>query len=128
MEERVRQRINQRRSEHGLGPLQSSSELARLAREHSRRMAEEKFFAHVDPAGRSLIDRLQQAGIDYWAAAENIFSSTNVSDPVEFALRGWMESPGHRANILRPEFKQTGVGIWREGDTFYFTQVFLRGR
>jgi uncharacterized protein YkwD len=127
MEERVRQRINEMRREHGLDPLQSSSELAHLAREHSRRMAEENFFAHVDPEGRSLIDRLREAGIDYRAAAENISSSTNVPDPVDFAVNGWMESPGHRANILRPEFNATGVGIWREGDTFYFTQVFLRG-
>lgn len=128
MEEGVRQRINEKRREHGLSPLQGSDEVAQVAREHSRRMAEEKFFGHVDPAGRAFFDRLRGAGIDYRAAAENIFSSTNVPDPVESAVKGWMGSPGHRANILRPEFNQTGVGIWREGDTFYFTQVFLRVR
>jgi uncharacterized protein YkwD len=126
MEEQVRKGINAVRREHGLKPLKGHAELTRVAREHSRRMVKEKFFAHVDPDGRSMVDRLQAAGIGYQMAAENIFSSTNVPDPVSTAVTGWMNSPGHRTNILRPEVTHTGVGIWRKGESFYFTQVFLR--
>lgn len=126
MEEQVRKGINAVRREHGLAPLQGNADLADVARSHSRRMVEEKFFAHVDPDGHSMVDRLQAAGIAYRLAAENIFSCTNVPDPVATAVTGWMNSPGHRTNILRPEVTETGVGIWQEGDSFYFTQVFLR--
>lgn len=125
LEEQVRQKINAIRKEHGLPTLAADKLLARVARGHSRRMAEENFFSHDDPAGRSLVDRLQEAKIAYRAAGENIFRSTNVADPVQAAVDGWMKSPGHRANILHPAFGQTGVGIWRVGNAFYFTQVFL---
>ncbi|MBE0597256.1 MAG: CAP domain-containing protein [Desulfuromonadales bacterium] len=126
LEAAIGQRINAIRAEQGLPLLVADQELARLAREHSRHMAEEEFFAHADPAGRSLVDRLQAAGISYRAAGENIFRSANVSDPVRVAVQGWMQSPGHRANILGPQFRSTGVGIWRQGNQLFFTQVFLR--
>ena len=126
LETEVRQGINNVRREHGLTPLQDNAALARIAREYSRRMAKENFFAHEDPQGRTLVDRLEQAGIAYRVAAENILTMTNIPDPVNSAIKGWMNSQGHRANILRKDVTETGVGIWREGDTFYFTQVFLR--
>ncbi len=125
MEEQVGQQINNIRREQGLVPLQGNAALAGIAREYSRRMAVENFFAHEDPAGRTLLDRLRKANVPYQVAAENIFTSTNMPDPVAAAVSGWMNSPGHRANILRPEVTQTGVGIWREGNSFYFTQIFI---
>ncbi len=125
MEEQVRQKINSIRRKHGLAPLQGNAVLAGIAREYSRRMAEENFFAHEDPGGRTLLGRLRKADVPYRVAAENIFTSTNVPDPVAAAVSGWMNSPGHRANILLPDVTGTGVGIWREGNSFYFTQIFL---
>lgn len=126
MEEAIRQRIDAIRVEQGLPSLAADKELARLAREYSRRMAEESFFSHTDPSGRSLVDRLQEAGIPYRAAGENIFRSFNVPDPVQAAVEGWLRSPGHRANILGPQFRSTGIGIWRQGEHLFFTQIFLR--
>ncbi len=41
-------------------------------------------------------------------------------------MEGWMKSPGHRVNVLRPDFTDTGVGVCRDGTTYYFTEVFLR--
>jgi len=41
-------------------------------------------------------------------------------------VQGWMDSPGHRENILRPEYRETGIGVWRTGNTYYFTQLFMR--
>ncbi len=49
----------------------------------------------------------------------------NIPQPVPTAIDGWMKSPGHRDNILRPIFTQTGVGVWQEGDKYYITQLFL---
>lgn len=51
---------------------------------------------------------------------------TNLPQPVGDAVQGWMESQGHRENILRPEFRETGIGVWRTGNTYYFTQLFMQ--
>ena len=67
--------------------------------------------------------RVQKAGLkNYGWAGENIAMSTAAT--AEQFVRMWMESPGHRANILRAEFKFTGVGVFGSGSTFYATQVF----
>jgi uncharacterized protein YkwD len=126
MEQALLAAINAERREHGLAPLQDDPALSRIARAHSRRMGEEGFFAHADPAGRGLVDRIEGAGIRYRQIAENISRSRNVPDPVSTAVRGWMQSAGHRRNILQEGFTHSGVGIWREGDSYFFTQVFLQ--
>jgi uncharacterized protein YkwD len=126
MEEEVRQRINKERAAHGLEPLSANAELARVARAFSRQMSEEGFFSHTDPAGRGMVDRLRAAGIRYRVSGENISMNINAPDPVDLAVRGWMKSPGHRDNILRGAFTETGIGIWRDGETYHFTQLFIR--
>lgn len=125
MESQVRQQINAIRRQRGLTELSNNEKLAQVARNYSRRMAEENFFAHVSPQGDTLSDRIKAAGIFYFMVGENLFTSTNISQPVPAAIQGWMQSPGHRENILRREFRQTGVGIWQEGTQYYFTQLFL---
>ena len=52
--------------------------------------------------------------------------SDNVRAPVPAAVKGWMESKGHRETILEPGYTETGIGVWCEGDACYFTQEFLR--
>ena len=76
--------------------------------------------------GTTVSDRLRAAGKTFIAIGENLASSTATREPVEAAMDGWMKSPGHRENILRPDFTDTGVGVCHDGATYYFTQLFLR--
>ncbi|HIK14254.1 MAG TPA: CAP domain-containing protein [Leptolyngbyaceae cyanobacterium M33_DOE_097] len=126
MEAQVRQQINKIRQQKGLVELRNNEKLAQVARNYSRRMAEEKFFAHVSPQGDTLSDRVEAEKIFYFLIGENLFTSTNIPKPVPAAIDGWMKSPGHRENILRSEFRETGIGVWKVGNTYYFTQLFLR--
>jgi uncharacterized protein YkwD len=126
MEATVQQRINEIRQNQGLKPLQNNDRLAQVARDYSRLMAEKNFFSHTGPDGRNVGQRVQAAGIMYWIVGENLFKSVNIPNPGPIAVKGWMESPGHRENILNPRYSETGVGIWRQGDSYYFTQLFLR--
>ncbi|WP_414527752.1 CAP domain-containing protein [Nodularia chucula] len=122
----VRESINQVRQDEELSPLQHNDKLAEIARKYSRQMAENKFFSHTGDDGSNLQDRVRKGGIIYWVVGENLFTSTNVSQPVNVAVDAWMDSPGHRENILRPVFTETGVGVWRVDNSYYITQLFLR--
>ncbi len=125
-EAEVRQRINEIRQERGLNQLRDNGRLAQVARNYSQKMARKNFFSHTSPDGDTPAQRVRSAGIFYLVMGENLFKSTNVPKPVPLAVEGWMDSPGHRENILHPEYTQTGVGIWREGNTYYITQLFMR--
>ncbi len=125
LEEAVLKEVNRVRQEHGLAPLAYDTRLARLAREHSRAMHEYEFFDHVDPQGRDVAARARAAGIEYRRIGENIAFNEGITYPIAAAVEGWLASPGHRANILNAHFQRTGVGIWRENQSYYFTQIFL---
>lgn len=126
MENQVWQRINQERQRRGLQPLRQNSKLNIAARNYSKQMAQQNFFSHNDPQGKSSADRVRQYGVTYRLLGENLFKSVNAPDPVPLSVSGWMKSQGHRENILRSAFTETGVGIWRTGNTYYFTQLFMR--
>lgn len=126
LETTIQQRINEIRQDQGLRPLQNNARLAQVARNYSRLMAEQNFFSHTGPDGRHVGQRVQAAGIVYWIVGENLFKSVNVSNPAPTAVTGWMESPGHRENILNAKYSETGVGVWRQGNSYYVTQLFLR--
>ena len=126
MELALHNRINAQRKKHGRKPLRDNPALRKMARNYSRRMSEENFFSHQDPAGKSVGDRIATVGLSYRMLGENIAKSYNVRDPLRTAEHGWMDSKGHRENILREEFTETGVGIWRKNRSYHFTQVFLR--
>jgi uncharacterized protein YkwD len=126
MEAQVRQQINQIRQKQGLSALRNNEKLAQVARSYSRRMADQNFFSHTSPAGDTMVQRVHSANIFYLALGENLFMGTNIPQPVPAAVQGWMNSPGHRENILRSEYRETGIGVWRKGNTYYFTQLFMR--
>lgn len=121
----IAQSVNDERREQGLEPLETRADLALVARQYSQRMLEEGFFDHVDPQGNDVADRVREAGILFTAVGENIYKGQGPVDHTETAVDGWMRSPGHRENILREVFTQTGVGMARRGNTVYVTQVFL---
>ncbi len=126
MEAQVQQRVNQIRLSHGLSQLRNNEKLTTVARYYSRQMASQNFFSHTSPAGDTMVQRVQKARIFYFVLGENLFKCTNIPKPVPASVQGWMESPGHRENILRPEYRETGIGVWRLGNTYYFTQLFMR--
>ena len=99
------------RSRQGLVPLKVSPRLRDAAERHSRNMGKSGFFAHESADGTAFWKRVQQfypaSGAGYWAVGENlIWSSPELS--VEGAMRGWMDSPGHRANILEKDWREIG--------------------
>jgi uncharacterized protein YkwD len=126
MERRVTQEINAVRGEHMRPPLRVDAELARLAREYSCALLHRGALSHTDPDGKTVSDRVLSVGKKFLAVGENLARSTGPGDPLGAAIDAWMQSPGHRENILRPDFTDTGVGVCREGTTYYFTQLFLR--
>jgi uncharacterized protein YkwD len=123
--------INRVRAGRDLAPLRDRPDLAVVAREHSRDMATRNYFSHKSPEGFDVSHRVLVAGILFKVVAENLLESRGVDDPVEAAVKQWMNSGGHRKNIVAPEFTETGVGIEiNEDGKLYFTQIFIdpRGR
>ena len=118
----VVERTNAERARHGLAPLTTDARLAAAAQAHSADMVRRGFFAHENPDGKQVWDRAVAAGYAYRKVAENIAAGQRTAEQV---VRGWMESPGHRANILDRDLTQIGVGR-AEGGSYdvYWTQVF----
>jgi uncharacterized protein YkwD len=105
--------INQVRSQNGLGALRTSRALAEAAEFHSRSMATRGFFAHESADGSSFWKRVERfypsRGFNYWSAGENLaYGSPSMS--ADGAVRAWMNSPGHRANILSTSWTEIGIG------------------
>jgi uncharacterized protein YkwD len=128
IEDAVFAEVNSIRVENGLAPLLIHEPLRQVARAYSCRMADEAFFSHVAPSGETLADRVQEAGISYRLVGENIAMLKHIDDPVAAAVDGWMESEGHRENILKTDYQYGAVGACIHDDTFYLTQNFLTER
>lgn len=117
--------VNVVRIKNGLQPLHPLPLLTTLALEHSRRMAQSNVLSHTEPNGRTFVERMQAANLEFRQAAENIAMNSGTADPAATAVAGWLKSAGHRMNILTPGFTHTGVGVWVIDDRYYFTQIFL---
>jgi len=132
MENQVKTLIDEQRALYGKPALQWNETLRTVARNHSQDMVNRNFFSHNNPDGLSPGDRVTNAGVTYSAVAENIAQNQGYSDPGQQAVTGWMNSEGHRNNILDANnygYSQTGVGIALKSDgTYYFTQVFIKPR
>ncbi|MCA6091211.1 CAP domain-containing protein [Streptomyces sp. SCA3-4] len=113
---------NAERRVAGLPPLAADRRLASAAGAHSADMAGRDFFSHTTPEGHEPWDRARAAGAPHRATGENIACGQRTSAEV---VRGWMDSPGHRANILTPGFTHLGVGYATGGRAgTYWTQLF----
>ncbi|HKO98351.1 MAG TPA: CAP domain-containing protein [Pyrinomonadaceae bacterium] len=120
-------KTNEARLKHGLLPLTWDAELCRLARIHSENMARLGYFDHETPEGLQLKDRARALGIGrFKVIGENIAYNKGYDDPGGFAVERWMNSGGHRANILYPGFQAAGIGSFIAADgSVYLTQVFV---
>jgi uncharacterized protein YkwD len=114
--------VNQERAKAGCQPLTSDSRLATAARQHSQDMADRNYFDHTTPDGVTFDKRITNAGYRWSNAGENIAKGQKDATSV---MQAWMNSPGHRANILNCKFKNIGVGLAYDGKhTPYWTQDF----
>lgn len=107
LEARMLELVNAERDKAGLRPLRADPALTAVARDHSRDMFARGYFSHVSPEGADLGQRLRQARQGYLAAGENLALAPTLAG----AHQGLMNSPGHRANILRPQFGRVGIGV-----------------
>lgn len=113
--------INNERAKQGLSALKANNAVANVARAHSQDMADNNFFDHTNLKGESPFTRLRNGGVSYIAAGENI--AINVSVPS--AHNAFMNSAGHKANILSRDYTEAGVGIIHEGSRLYVTENFV---
>ena len=110
-EEKMLALVNQERTKRNLKPLVADDKLRKVARAHSADMFEKGYFAHNTPDGLTPFNRMDNGGVDYLQAGENLA----LAPDVEIAHNGLMNSPGHRANILTPEFTKVGIGCMDGG-------------
>lgn len=119
--------VNRVRHARRLAPLDFYADLLPVARQYSRRMAEEHFFSHDDPQGHTVRERVSDAEIRWRLVGENLSYSNGYVNPVAASIHGWMESPGHRRNLLDSDYNLTAIGAWIGTDgTVYFTEIFLK--
>lgn len=151
LEIRVHELINRQRSENGLGALQFDRALADIARNHSEDMAAQGYFAHENPAGQDPTARGIAAGYSCrknygshytYGLAENLFQNNLYSSATYFSNRttvyawtspeeiaqssvaGWMNSSGHRENILTSSYEREGIGVAIASEKVYITEDF----
>jgi uncharacterized protein YkwD len=111
LEKQMLDLVNEERVAAGLNPLAPDPELTEVARRHSADMFARGYFAHDTPEGRTPFDRMRDANVRFITAGENLALGPTI--PV--AHTGLMNSPGHRANILRPQFGRVGIGVMDGG-------------
>ena len=106
--------INAERRQRGLKPLRQNARLAAAGKRHARDMVSFRYFAHNSRAGRRFSSRIQRTGYPRGRRAllgENLAWGTGTYASPRRIVRGWMQSPGHRANILQPAFREIGIAI-----------------
>jgi len=131
-------RLNEVRAEHGLRPLVLSAALTHAAAFQSRAMLSGGFFSHDAPNGLSFSSRLKRfygpaAGKGAWSAGENLLYTSGAALDPDQAMEAWMQSPGHRKNILDSSWREVGIatmrtasagGIFGGGATWVVTMDF----
>ena len=119
-EKEVIRLVNEIRAENGLRELNYNWELCRVARYKSQDMKDNRYFSHTSPIYGSPFQMMKSFGITYRTAGENIARGQATPSAV---VNAWMNSPGHRANILNASFTEIGVGYVASGN--YWTQMFI---
>jgi uncharacterized protein YkwD len=116
--------LNADRAANGLSPLRINAKLTSLAGYYAQDMINRHFFAHNNPEGQTPFDRMNARGITYGYAGENLAINTSVPS----AENAFMNSPGHRANILNSHYTQVGIGVrYSANGTVYVVQEFTDG-
>ena len=111
--------VNQERAKAGLSSLTTNPTL--IAAANKRAQESRQSFSHTRPNGTSFSTALDEYGVAYRTSGENIAYGQRTPQEV---VSGWMNSPGHRANILNPNFNKIGIGVYQHGGTIYWAQLF----
>jgi len=123
IENQVIQLTNQERAKNGLKPLTANWELSRVARYKAMDMRDKNYFSHTSPTYGSPFTMMKNFGITYKTAAENIAAGQTSPQAV---VQAWMNSSGHRANILSTQSTTIGVGYAKGGSMgYYWVQMFI---
>ena len=124
LENEVIRLVNIERTSRGIPALTTNWQLSRVARYKSQDMINKNYFSHTSPTYGSPFTMMQNFGLKFSAAGENIAYGQRT--PAE-VVKAWMNSPGHRANILSTAYTQIGVGAAKKADgTLYWTQMFMK--
>jgi uncharacterized protein YkwD len=106
---------NQVRADHGLPPLREQSKLRHAAGGHSSDMVDRRYFEHTSPGGSTMVDRIVGAGYVRasagWLLGENLEWGTGRLATPRGAVRAWLDSPPHRANLLKRGYREVGIGV-----------------
>jgi uncharacterized protein YkwD len=127
--------LNQERAKRGMHKLRLNGRLSRAAVRHARDMVRRRYFSHYSPSGSTFLQRIRRTGYlsraRAWSAGENIAWGSGGLDTPRAIVRAWMNSPGHKANILNRRFREMGLGVVRgsprgAGATYVNTFGFRR--
>jgi hypothetical protein len=119
-EQQVFELTNQERAKNGLSPLKANAELNFAADKYAEEMSERRVLSHTGPDGSKAWDRAEVVGYEARMMGENIAAGQRTPEQV---VKGWMDSPGHRANILKAQYTDIGVGFYNN----YWVQDFGSG-
>ena len=129
IEQAIFQRVNQERTAAGLPALTYNTTMEHYARLKSQDMGDRGYFDHTNPEGKLITEQMKADGVSYRAWGENIAYISGISGNAQLATKfmdNWMNSPGHRANILSSNFSSIGIGVYKIGNTYYATQEFYK--
>ena len=120
-ENKVLTLINKERAKYGLTALKMDESVRKVARLKSEDMRNNRYFSHTSPTYGTAYQMLKKYGISYKSAAENIAKGQTSPEEV---VKAWMNSSGHRANILNAKFTHIGIGYYSKGN--HWTQMFIQ--
>lgn len=129
IEQMIFNKVNEERAKAGVAPLSYNNTMQKYARIKSEDMGVKKYFSHEDPNGQLITAKMKADGVSYKAWGENIAYLSGYSGDANIAnqfMTNWMNSSGHRANILSPDFTSIGIGVYKVGNTYYATQEFMK--
>lgn len=129
IEQLIFNRVNEERAKAGVPALSYNSTMETYARIKSKDMGVRNYFDHADPNGEMITAQMARDGVSYNAWGENIAYIGGESDAAALAdqfMTNWMNSDGHRANILSTNFTGIGVGVYKSGNRYYATQEFYK--
>ena len=127
VEQAIFNKVNEERAKAGVSPLSYNSTMEKYARIKSQDMGDNNYFSHTDLNGNYITAQMKADGVSYNAWGENIAYIGGVSDPTELAnqfMNNWMNSEGHRKNILSTNF--SSIGVYKIGNKVYATQEFYK--
>ena len=129
LEREILSYINRIRARHDLAPLRPEARLAKAAVLHSRDMFDHDYFSHIAPRaeGRTFVGRIKAQGLEgFGRAGENLAQGPYRRNVAKQFVRSWMKSPEHRANILKPNYRFSGIGVYGDRGNLFATQLFAQ--